>query len=154
MKHKVIYNSPIGLLEITASQDDITEIKFVEQGGANKTSDVPILNQCLIQLNEYFNQQRQQFDLKLNPSGTLFQKQVWNELQNIPYGRTVSYAEVARKVGNSNSVRAIGKANNSNPIVIVIPCHRVIGADGKLVGYGGGLWRKEWLLRHEGALII
>jgi methylated-DNA-[protein]-cysteine S-methyltransferase len=92
---------------------------------------------------------RKSFSLKLLPQGTPFQKLVWRQLKRIPYGKAVSYADVARAVGKPHAYRAVGSANNKNPIAIVIPCHRVIGSDGKLVGYGSGLWRKEWLLNHE-----
>ncbi|MCK5677367.1 MAG: methylated-DNA--[protein]-cysteine S-methyltransferase, partial [Flavobacteriaceae bacterium] len=89
------------------------------------------------------------FDLKLNPQGTDFQQNVWNELQRIPYGKTTSYLDQSKKMGNVKAIRAIASANGKNPIWIIIPCHRVIGSDGSLTGYAGGLWRKKWLLEHE-----
>jgi methylated-DNA-[protein]-cysteine S-methyltransferase len=101
-------------------------------------------------MDEYFEGSRKEFQLPLAPEGTDFQKRVWSELLNIPYGATCSYLDVARALGDANAIRAVGAANGRNPISIIIPCHRVIGADGSLTGYGGGLWRKEWLLRHEG----
>jgi len=101
------------------------------------------------QLAAYFAGELTEFDLPLNLIGTEFQKTVWQELQNIPYGVTISYRELAERVGNPNSSRAVGAANGRNPISIIVPCHRVIGANGKLTGYGGGMERKEWLLAHE-----
>jgi methylated-DNA-[protein]-cysteine S-methyltransferase len=102
------------------------------------------------QLNEYFAGSRREFDLPLRPQGTLFQQRVWQQLTEIRYGETLSYGELAKRIGNPNASRAVGLANGSNPISIVVPCHRVIGADGSLTGYGGGLERKRWLLAHEG----
>jgi methylated-DNA-[protein]-cysteine S-methyltransferase len=107
------------------------------------------LREAVAQLDEYFRGRRKEFTLELQLSGTEFQKQVWRELLKIPYGRTVSYGVLAAALGKPGSARAVGGANHRNPVSIVIPCHRVIGADGQLVGYGGGLWRKKWLLAHE-----
>ncbi len=97
---------------------------------------------------------RTTFDLPLDLRGTDFQKQVWTQLLTVPYGRTVSYQLIADAIGNPKAVRAVGAANGQNPISVIVPCHRIIGSDGQLVGYGGGLWRKEWLLKHEGALLL
>ena len=108
-----------------------------------------MLKECIEQLNEYFAGKRKVFDLPLNPQGTDFQKRVWAELQKIPYGKTVSYLDIARNIGDVNSTRAVGNANGKNKLNILIPCHRVIGINGKLTGYGGGLWRKQWLLELE-----
>ena len=102
------------------------------------------------QLTEYFAGKRREFDLPLNPQGTEFQQRVWAELTQIPFGETRSYGQLAKRLGNSNASRAVGLANGRNPIAIIVPCHRVIGADGSLTGFGGGLDRKEWLLSHEG----
>jgi methylated-DNA-[protein]-cysteine S-methyltransferase len=113
--------------------------------------DHPLLARASEQLAEYFIGTRTIFDLPLRPSGTAFQRQAWNALLDIPYGSTTSYGEQARRIGKPDAVRAIGAANGRNPIGIVIPCHRVIGANGSLTGYGGGLETKAWLLRHEGA---
>jgi O-6-methylguanine DNA methyltransferase len=101
----------------------------------------------------YFKGRRQKFSVPLLLQGTDFQKSVWRQLKKIPFGRTASYAEIAKAIGNPRAFRAVGNANNKNPIPIMIPCHRVIGSDGQLVGFGGGLWRKEWLLSHERSLI-
>ena len=140
--------SPLGTILITANTDAITSIWFIDDSaGASDSS--PILDVASVQLQEYFSGERKTFDLPLAPEGTEFQKQVWNALLTIPYGKTVSYLDISRTVGNEKAIRAVGLANGKNPISIVIPCHRVIGSDGSLTGYGGGLWRKEWLLRHE-----
>lgn len=106
------------------------------------------------QLKEYFNGRRSEFHLELLPDGTRFEKEVWEQLLKIPQGSTTSYGAIARKLGDEKASQAVGKANGKNPIAIVIPCHRVIGADQKLTGYAGGMERKEWLLKHEGALLI
>src|SRR5699024_6827707 len=108
-----------------------------------------ILKLTALQLNEYFNKQRQSFDILLNPAGTKFQQQVWTALKQIPFGKTYSYGQIAKAINNPKAVRAVGLANGKNPISIVIPCHRVIGADGSLTGYGGGLDRKKYLLNLE-----
>ena len=135
-------------------------ITFVEEGGtlvAITTHDswvgveqeTPLIQKAFLQLSEYFRGERRQFDLPLNPRGTVFQKQVWKALLEIPYGETRSYKQIAEAIGNPKAVRAVGMANNRNPLLIVVPCHRVIGANGKLVGYGSGLDKKEFLLRLE-----
>jgi methylated-DNA-[protein]-cysteine S-methyltransferase len=121
-----------------------------DEGEETKESEIPTcLRDCVEQLAEYFEGKRREFSLKLNPRGTDFQKRVWAELEKIPYGKTVSYGDIARAVGNPAAVRAVGGANGRNHIVVIIPCHRVIGSDGSLTGFGAGLWRKEWLLNHE-----
>ena len=138
-------------------------VTFVEEGGAllavtthrsyeGVEQETALLKEAYQQLSEYLKGERKEFDLPLNPKGTDFQKRVWRALCDIPYGETRSYKQIAKAVGNSKAVRAVGMANNRNPITIVVPCHRVIGADGKLVGYGGGLEMKEFLLRLEKSL--
>ena len=138
-------------------------VTFVEEGGAllavtthrsyeGVEQETALIKEAYQQLSEYLKGERKEFDLPLNPKGTDFQKRVWRALCNIPYGETRSYKQIAKAVGNSKAVRAVGMANNRNPITIVVPCHRVIGADGKLVGYGGGLEMKEFLLRLEKSL--
>lgn len=148
------YQSPLGLLHITANATGILSILFVEEAGdmATDAQYNKVLSDCLQQLDEYFAGTRNEFDLPLQPKGTDFQQQVWDHLQHIPYGTTITYHDIAWNMGNEGAVRAVGAANGNNPIAIVIPCHRVIGANGQLTGYAGGLWRKEWLLRHENAL--
>ncbi|MBL7884214.1 MAG: methylated-DNA--[protein]-cysteine S-methyltransferase [Bacteroidia bacterium] len=145
----IYYKSPIGLLEISADKDSITSLYFVDEKTQPISKSNELLKESVIQLEEYFNGIRKEFGLKLNPHGTDFQKKVWNELEKIPFGKTFSYLDISIKLGDANATRAVGNANGSNPISIIIPCHRVIGVNGKLVGYGGGLWRKEWLLNHE-----
>ncbi|MBC9786055.1 methylated-DNA--[protein]-cysteine S-methyltransferase [Heliobacterium chlorum] len=120
-----------------------------ERGAAQEASVPECLTACLQQLDEYFRGTRKDFNVKLNPQGTQFQKQVWRKLPDIPYGKTASYKDIAEAVGNPKAVRAVGGANSQNPISIIVPCHRIIGSNGKLTGYAGGLWRKEWLLAHE-----
>jgi len=142
------YRSPIGLLEITGSQNGVSSIFFVDDA-IDKGGIPPALVDCVSQLDEYFGGRRKEFSLKLDLRGTEFQRRVWRELQRIPFGKTVSYLDVAIAIGNRESTRAVGHANGQNPISIVVPCHRVIGSDGSLTGYGGGLWRKRWLLNFE-----
>lgn len=149
-----VIKSPLGDLYLYADKSHITRIAFREDNSIDAEGDKnhPILQQAEQQLSEYFSGQRQSFDLPLRFSGTDFQQQVWQHLQTIPYGDTQSYQQVAGAIDNPKAVRAVGNANNKNPIVIVVPCHRVIGANGNMVGYGGGLPIKEWLLKHEQAL--
>lgn len=147
------YISPLGALKITAENEAVTAIDFIQEGKYSSGSDDPVLQEALRQLDEYFNGKRERFELKLNPEGTEFQKRVWNELLKIPFGRTISYLELARRLGDEKVIRAAGTANGKNRIPIIIPCHRVIGSNGKLIGYAGGLHIKEWLLRHEGSLM-
>jgi len=145
---KTYFLAPIGLLEISGTEKGIASISFV----ANVETVIenpPCLRECVSQLNDYFNGKRKSFNLELDVEGTEFQKKVWNELLKIPYGKTVSYNDIAKKLGDKEAVRAVGHANGKNPVAIIIPCHRVIGSDGKLVGYAGGLWRKKWLLNFE-----
>jgi methylated-DNA-[protein]-cysteine S-methyltransferase len=147
--YKIYYNSPLGIIQITGSKDKILSLDFVEDKDY-VNEDVPnILKEAYKQLDEYFKGIRKNFDLDLFLGGTEFQNKVWNELCNIPYGETATYKDMAVRIGNEKACRAVGNANNKNNIGIIIPCHRVIGSNGKLVGYEGGLWRKEWLLEHE-----
>jgi|TARA_R100000005_G_C4999257_1_gene205951 methylated-DNA-[protein]-cysteine S-methyltransferase len=144
--------SPIGVLRILSNGDGITEIKFMDFDGP-EDPDVHT-ESAKTQLREYFEENRSAFQLELQPQGTEFEQQVWNQLLEIPQGSTTSYGKIAKKLGDEKASQAVGKANGKNPIAIVIPCHRVIGADDKLTGYAGGLERKEWLLKHEGSLLI
>lgn len=147
------YNSPLGVLKILADEKGIKEIEFAqEEFKSIQNSSSKIIKDCIKQLDEYFRGKRKSFELKLNPEGTEFQKKVWKELLKIPYGKTLSYGEISRRIKNPKAVRSVGQAIGRNPISIVIPCHRVIGSDGSLTGYASGLWRKEWLLKHEGAV--
>ncbi|MHC1684035.1 MAG: methylated-DNA--[protein]-cysteine S-methyltransferase [Clostridiaceae bacterium] len=142
------YNSPIGVLEIICSEDSLQEISFVNEEKQIENTNL-IVKKVVNQLEEYFQGKRKEFDIKMELQGTDFQKQVWNQLIKIPHGKTASYKDVAIKINNEKAVRAVGNANNKNKIPIIIPCHRVIGANGKLVGYDGGLDKKQWLLNHE-----
>jgi methylated-DNA-[protein]-cysteine S-methyltransferase len=148
------YRSEIGVIEIAGTEEGIWSVTFVEQATEGNLSLPDHFRECIKQLDEYFQRTRKTFSLKLIPEGTEFQQQVWQELLKIPYGETVTYQDIAVALRNPNASQAVGNANAKNPIAIIIPCHRVIGNDGKLTGYAGGLWRKEWLLKHEGALII
>jgi len=147
--------TPIGKLLIAGDAESVRHIRFPEKGAPASPDAGWIegvtgpLREAARQLNEYFEGRRKDFDLPLLPEGTQFQKSVWRKLQDIPYGQTISYGELARRVGNPKASRAVGAANGQNPIPIVIPCHRVIGANGKLTGFGGGLPTKEALLGLE-----
>lgn len=139
----------MGVASIEGDKKGITHISILDD--QELTSDeVPFtLRDCVLQLQEYFAGERKEFDLKLNPQGTEFQQKVWKTLQEIPYGKTISYMELSLKVGDIKAIRAVAAANGKNPLWIVVPCHRVIGSDGSLTGYAGGLWRKKCLLDHE-----
>ena len=152
--YKAYYKSPLGPIEIVGCSDSILTLNFVEEMQAENGKQPFCAKECLKQLEEYFNGRRQKFFLKLAPAGTDFQKSVWRRLEKISYGKTVSYAEIAADLGNPNACRAVGNANGKNPISIIIPCHRVIGSDGDLTGYGGGLWRKRWLLKFERGEVV
>jgi methylated-DNA-[protein]-cysteine S-methyltransferase len=167
MEHLFCYNTPIGRIGILDDGRAITEIRFLP-GARNTQSGEPgcsadtdpaasdrvweeteLIREAFQELSEYFKGFRKEFQVPLNPRGTEFQQSVWKVLQSIPYGETRSYGQVAAEAGNPKAARAVGMANNRNPIPIMIPCHRVIGADGRLIGYGGGLPIKEYLLRLE-----
>ncbi len=152
MTYQSYLETPIGYLRILSNGDGITEIKFQDTDGP-EDPDIHT-ESARTQLKEYFEGSRNKFDLVLQQDGTQFEQQVWNELTTIPYGSTTNYGTIAKKIGDKNFSQAVGHANGKNPIAIVIPCHRVIGSDNKLVGYAGGLQRKQWLLKHEGALLL
>lgn len=143
-----IIETPIGPLHAVA--DDAG--RLVELGFREPLEDrsAPLPQRVVDQITEYFSGKRQTFDVELAPRGTPFQLAVWNALLEVPYGDTISYAELARRIGKPAAVRAVGAANGANPIPVIIPCHRVIGSNGTLTGYGGGIERKQWLLAHEG----
>ena len=142
------YNSPIGRIEIRANEQGITSALFVEEPTLPEQEN-PHIRQAIQQLDEYFRGERKTFTVPLHLEGTPFQRSVWTQLQAIPYGRTVSYSDLAAAIGNSRAVRAVGTANGKNRIALLIPCHRVIGKNQELAGYAWGTWRKEWLLEHE-----
>ena len=141
--------SPLGLIKIVGTQDSILTLDFVEEMQPDD-DDLPFcVKECAKQIAEYFEGQRKEFFLNLAPRGTEFQRLVWRQLEKIPFGAVATYADIAGVIGKPKACRAVGNANGKNPIAIIIPCHRVIGSDGSLTGYGGGLWRKEWLIAHE-----
>lgn len=139
--------SPLGTIKISTTNEGITSVLFTDESGENDTHEY--LSQTTSQLDEYFSNKRTTFDLPLAPEGTDFQKRVWSELLAIPFGKTTTYLAMAKRLGDEKVIRAAASANGKNPIAIIIPCHRVIGSDGSLTGYAGGLWRKDWLLNHE-----
>jgi len=145
--------SPLGILKIEANDTYLVSLKFSESKTDNKSGN-EITQHAVIQLKEYFEGKRNSFEIPLRPAGSQFEQKVWSELQRIPFGSTTTYGNIARKLGDVNSVRAVGRANGRNPIPVIIPCHRVVGSDNSLTGYSGGLERKEWLLSHEGVLLI
>lgn len=153
-EYRAYYHSPIGWIRITGTEEGIASLYFVEDPETSAGEIPPCLQECVRQLEEYFQGQRRAFSLKLLPRGTEFQQRVWAQLLKVPYGSTASYRDIALALGDADAVRAVGSANGKNPISIIIPCHRIIGSDGKLIGYGGGVWRKEWLLRHERGVLV
>ena len=150
--HYTYYDSPIGLLKIGGTEQFIGELTFLDNQD-QLTYGVPgvteVMHECTEQLIEYFHGSRQKFDVPVNQEGTEFQIRVWKELLEIPYGKTISYMDMAKRLGDPKVIRAAAAANGKNPITIIVPCHRVIGSDRSLVGYSGGMWRKKWLLQHE-----
>lgn len=141
--------TPLGIIEICGDEKGISGLSTIE--GESLTEEIipEVLAPAVTQLQQYFEGKLTNFDLKLNPAGTEFQKKVWNELCKIPYGETLSYFQLSRKMGDTKAIRAVAAANGKNPLWIIVPCHRVIGSNGSLTGYAGGLWRKKWLLDHE-----
>jgi methylated-DNA-[protein]-cysteine S-methyltransferase len=143
------YKTPIGTAKIVGDENGIIAVTVID-GAIEISAEIPeILQDCVQQLDEYFNGTRKQFNLKLNPQGTDFQKRVWKELLLVPYGKTLTYLQQSKQLGDVKAIRAVASANGKNPIWIVIPCHRIIGSNGSLTGYAGGIWRKKWLLEHE-----
>ena len=144
-----IIKSPLGFAKIVGDNDGISEVTILNSQD-KETDIIPVeLEDCVIQLQEYFEGTRTEFDLKINPQGTEFQQKVWKQLEQIPYGETISYLELSKQLGDIKAIRAVANANGKNPLWIIVPCHRVIGSDGSLTGYAGGLSRKQWLLEHE-----
>ncbi|GAB4335780.1 MAG: methylated-DNA--[protein]-cysteine S-methyltransferase [Flammeovirgaceae bacterium] len=154
MISKAHFRCPLGIAEVEASETHLISLRFLDDTSeivpiTASLKENEVLNSCFKQLNDYFAGARRGFDLKLDPKGTPFQKKVWEELSNIPYGETISYTQLADRLSDRKAIRAVASANATNPIWVIIPCHRVIGSNGKLVGYAGGLWRKRWLIEHE-----
>lgn len=140
--------SPLGITKIVGDENGISVISVLQEGTLS-TAIPEQLKEAATQLAEYFDGIRTTFTFKMNPQGTDFQQKVWQELCTIPYGKTMSYLELSKKLGDVKAIRAVASANGKNPLWIAVPCHRVIGTDGSLTGYAGGLWRKKWLLEHE-----
>jgi methylated-DNA-[protein]-cysteine S-methyltransferase len=158
MKETIYYKSPVGILKLACEADALTELLFAstQKNGITEDSitsfDAPksaVLLQTIEQLEEYFAGKRMLFDIPMNQKGTPFQQKVWAELMNIKAGHAISYLTLSKRLGDVKAIRAVGTANGRNNISIIVPCHRVIGSNGTLVGYGGDLWRKKWLLDHE-----
>ncbi|MFT3948067.1 MAG: methylated-DNA--[protein]-cysteine S-methyltransferase [Agriterribacter sp.] len=157
-QYTTYYPSPVGLLEIKVDEEAVNAILFVNTWKGPKLDESSlkpnpekniIAERCIQQLSEYFEGKRIIFDFPFRQGGTVFQLKVWNALLDIPYGKTISYLELSKRTGDVKAIRAVGTTNGKNQLCIVVPCHRVIGANGSLVGYGGDLWRKKWLLDHE-----
>ncbi len=148
MNHTVHVQTPIGIARIIGDENGVSEISVLDEGEIS--TEIPDeLKDAVLQLQEYFDKKRLNFDFKLNPKGTEFQQKVWKSLLEIPYGKTISYMDQTKKLGDVKAIRAVASANGKNPLWIVVPCHRVIGTNGSLTGYAGGLSRKKWLLEHE-----
>ena len=147
---KTIYTkTPLGIAKITGDHNGVFSV-HIEDDNVEISLNIPIeLEEAVTQLQEYFQGNRKEFSFKINPQGTEFQQRVWRELLHIPFGKTASYMDITKKLGDVKAIRAVASANGKNPLWVVIPCHRVIGTDGTLTGYAGGLWRKKWLLEHE-----
>lgn len=146
---KTELKTPIGVVVIRGSEKGIRSVTFTDKSEVEIEQTPETLQACKNQLAAYFEGTQKEFSLLLDPEGTSFQKKVWKQLSNIGFGRTSSYKEQTEALGDLKAIRAVAGANAKNPIAIIIPCHRVIGSDGKLTGYAGGLWRKKWLLEHE-----
>ncbi len=148
MSKTAFINSPLGITKIVGDENGVSIISVLSEG--EFSTKIPNeLQEAVSQLQEYFEGKRKDFDFKINPKGTDFQQKVWQELLNIPFGKTMSYMDLSKKLGDVKAIRAVASANGKNPLWIVVPCHRVIGTDGSLTGYAGGLWLKKWLLEHE-----
>ena len=146
------YESPVGLLKIGGTETYITELSFIDNKeqiihGEPGVSD--IIHYCTEQLIEFFAGKRKTFNIPIHQEGTDFQKRVWSELLDVPFGKTASYLDIAKRLGDAKCIRAAASANGKNKIAIIVPCHRIIGSDKSLVGYSGGMWRKKWMLQHE-----
>ena len=142
------YLSPVGMIKIVCNESNITAVTFAEKESTSDDKHTLLYN-CQLQLDEYFSGKRKTFNLPLEQAGTAFQLRVWKALEDIPFGRTTSYLSLSKTLGDPKAIRAVGSANGRNNIAIIIPCHRVIGSNTQLIGYAGGLWRKQWLLNHE-----
>lgn len=146
--YEAVIDTPLGIACITGSDEGITEIRVSDKDSLAPNIPDELRSVCT-QLQEYFEGSRKNFEVPLRPEGTAFQQKVWAALLEIPYGKRISYMDLAKKLGDPRAVRAVAGANAKNPVWILIPCHRVVGTDGSLTGYAGGLHRKKWLLNHE-----
>jgi methylated-DNA-[protein]-cysteine S-methyltransferase len=146
---KTTIETPVGFLEITTDNHFLLLVSFCDKYQQYSGFQPEILKETIKQIEEYFKGVRKEFNLNLKPEGTEFQIKVWEQVKNVPFGKTVSYLEIAKFTGSEKNARAVGMANGKNPIPIIIPCHRIIGANGRLTGYAGGLDKKRWLLKHE-----
>lgn len=146
---KIVINSPLGFVLIEGNEEGVSKISVTSNASLLSETIPNMFLNVVSQLKEYFDGNRTEFEFKMNFVGTDFQKKVWEELLKIPFGKTVSYQEITNRLGDPKAIRAVANANGKNPLWIVVPCHRVIGSDGSLTGYAGGLWRKKWLLDHE-----
>jgi len=144
-----IIKSPLGYTKICGDADGISQISILNSEEKETTVIPTVLEDCALQLQEYFEGSRTTFNLKLSAQGTDFQKRVWEALVNIPYGKTTSYLDLSKQLGDVKAIRAVANANGKNPLWIIVPCHRVIGSNGSLTGYAGGIHRKKWLIEHE-----
>lgn len=148
MEQTAYIESPLGITTIIGDEEGVSVISVTQEG--ELSAEIPeVLQEAVRQLQEYFEGKRTDFTFKLNPKGTEFQQKVWKSLLEIPYGKTISYMDQTKKLGDIKAIRAVASANGKNPLWIVVPCHRVIGTNGSLTGYAGGIWRKKWLLEHE-----
>ncbi len=146
------YQSPVGMLKIGGTDHYIAELSFIDNNNPvthGEPGISEVMHQCTEELIEFFNGKRKEFDIPVHQEGTVFQQRVWGELLNIPFGKTLSYLDLSKRLGDVKVVRAAASTNGKNKICIIVPCHRVIGSDKSLIGYSGGLWRKKWLLQHE-----
>jgi methylated-DNA-[protein]-cysteine S-methyltransferase len=143
------FNSPIGFINLTSDEESVISLMFVDSANDSSHTVPEILLSAKHQLTEYFNGTRKYFDLLIAPQGTEFQMKVWKEVSKIQFGETATYLDIAKATGSARNTRAVGFANGKNPLPIIIPCHRIIGSNGKLTGYAGGLNKKRWLLKHE-----
>ena len=147
--YSITISTPIGFLNLISDSEALLKVVFAENPGQPSGFQPDILKETAKQLNEYFAGNRKEFDLNINPEGTQFQSKIWKLVENVPFGETTTYLDIALKSGSVKNTRAVGLANGRNPIPIIIPCHRIIGSNGKLTGYAGGTDRKKWLLTHE-----
>lgn len=149
MMNRTGFETPLGYAILEGDENGLSRVYVAEDKPKFSEAVPEPLQQAKVQLKEYFFGKRETFDLKINPEGTDFQKKIWELLMKIPFGKTSSYLELSKEFGNTKAIRAVAAANGKNPLWIIVPCHRVIGSDGSLTGYAGGLWRKKWLLEHE-----